>query len=143
MRIELGNESSPNICECCGNETKTVYGYAYQNDIPLAAYYVQWTCSRADHPPNFDFLIGTWGNDGVHDKVLVSWIYQSNLKGGCFMVVDSHSRPAASSSLCAKPLSRDEVINNSGLMGVCAEMLDKIWLDDPRISEIITFGRNS
>lgn len=143
MHIELGNENIPTTCECCGNKTKTVWGYAYKNEVTLAAYFVQWTHAKPDHAPNFDFLIGTWGNNEINDKVLASWVYNTNNEGGSFMVIDSYNRPTATSELCSKALTRNEVINNSELMGICAEILDSVWLHDPRIIEITNFGKSA
>lgn len=144
ITIEPGEESPPTTCDCCGNQTKTIWGYAYENDSALAAYFVQWTSGRKDHYPNFDFLIGTWGDESVNDKVLVSWVYNATHEhGGSYMVIDSTNRPAASSNLCSRALSRNEVINNGELIGISKEILDAIWVNDPRIEEITNFGKGA
>ena len=76
LRIETAGENPPTACECCGNVTNAVWGYVYEGDDPIAAYFVHWTSSKADHYANFDFLVGTWGTDSVNDKELISFIYK-------------------------------------------------------------------
>jgi hypothetical protein len=144
LHIEIGGENKPTLCECCGNETKTIWGYIYDGDNAVSAYFVQWTCNKKEHSPNFDFLIGTWGDDFINDKKLISFIYNpTNEDGGEFMVIDSSERPAANSALCTVALSREEVINDGDIMGSVTDMIDAIWLGDPRIEEIKNFGKNA
>ncbi|MCP5299406.1 MAG: hypothetical protein H6954_06835 [Chromatiaceae bacterium] len=144
LRIETAGENPPTACECCGNVTNAVWGYVYEGDDPIAAYFVHWTSSKADHYANFDFLVGTWGTDSVNDKELISFIYKATeTGGGSFMAIDSTDRPAAHSDLCSVALKRDEVVNNGRLMGLASEIIDAVWLGDPRIQEIRGFGPNA
>jgi len=144
LHIETAGENPPTACDCCGNVTNAVWGYVYDGDIPIAAYFVHWTSNKEDHHPNFDFLVGTWGNDSVNDKQLISFIYNATQAGGgSFMAIDSTDRPAAGSELCSVALKRDEVINDGQLMGLASEIIDAIWLGDPRIQEIREFGANA
>lgn len=140
LRVEPAGESWPTVCDCCGNETRTVWGYVYKLNVPLAAYYVQWTSNNKEHYPNFDFLVGTWGDDSVRDKKLISFVYNATPKdGGSFMAIDSSGRPAARSDLCSVALNRDDIVNNVDLMGVATNMIDAVWVGDPRIDEIRNF----
>ena len=41
----------------------------------VASYFLQWTRGTPGHFPNLDFLIGTWGDDTINDRKLVSWLY--------------------------------------------------------------------
>jgi len=135
LKIEPSGESE-GVCECCGNVSKTVWGYVHAPERAIAAYFVQWTHGNGEHPSNFDFLIGTWGDETVHDKRLVSFAYRaSGHDEGGFMAIDSGNRPAASSPLCARATTRDEVIHDSDLMGLATALIDAVWLD-PRIDEV-------
>ena len=137
LRVEPSGENPTIKCECCGNETRTVWGYVYDLNKPIAAYFVQWTRDAPRHYPNFDFLIGTWGDDAAeNDRVLVSFSYSPAPDGGAFMAIDSRQRPAASSPLCRKALSRHEVVGNSQLMDLSTRIIDAIWLGDARIDEL-------
>ena len=142
--VEPTGIREPTICECCGNTSRKVWGLAYRNDIPTAAYFVEWTENSAKHSPNIDLLIGTWGDDQVNDKRLVSWLYNpTHDDGGSFMVIDGATRPAAESDLCDQALTREEVIGDSALMEVATGIIDAIWLHDDRIRELKVLARDA
>jgi hypothetical protein len=137
LRVEPTGESDPTYCECCGNESRTVWGYVYRGPDALAAYFVQWTRGSPKHPPNFDFLVGTWGDDSISDKKLISLVFHpTHEAGGSFMVIDAAARPAAKSSLCSQALSREEVVLDSDLMELSTKMIDAVWLGDSRVEEV-------
>ena len=133
LSVEPAGESSGQ-CDCCGNETRTIWGYLRSGEQPIACYYLQWTRHMPQHFPNLDFLIGTWGDDAVNDRKLVSWRFNPMAPG--FMAIDSADRPAAKSPLCAHPLTRDEVIHDHGLMELTTGLIDAVWLGDPRVQEV-------
>lgn len=137
LRVEPGGENEATRCECCGRVSRTVWGYVYEESGPIAAYFVQWTRHAAEHLPNLDFLVGTWGDDSVHDKRLVSWVFDPKQgSGGSFMVVDGTARPAAGSNLCSQALTREQVVGDSHLLELAKSMIDAVWLGDPRIEEV-------
>ena len=133
LRVSPDGESGGH-CDCCGNETRTVWGYVYSQDAALAAYFVSWTRSNPQHYPNIDLLIGTWGGDTTNVRRLVSWLFKP--EGPSFMVIDAASRPAASSSLCSRALSRAEALADEELMDSARSVLDAVWLGDERVSEV-------
>lgn len=137
--IETAGENS-GVCACCGHETRTVWGYVREADRTIAAYFVQWTVGMPKHRPTFDFLVGTWGDDSVRDKQLVSWMFDSRSPAGGFMVVDSSDRPAARSEICAQALTRNQVTANRELMDRARSLIDAVWLDDPRLEEVRGFA---
>jgi len=69
LSVEPAGESSGH-CDCCGNETRTIWGYLRSGKQAIACYYLQWTRLAPGHFPNLDFLIGTWGDEIVHDRKL-------------------------------------------------------------------------
>jgi hypothetical protein len=137
LTIETSGESQGH-CDCCGNTSRTVWGYVYQGNQAIAAYFVQWTLGSPDHQPNLDFLIGTWGDDQINDRVLSSWLFSPS--ENAFMIVDAQNRPAAKSTLCSRALSRDETLALPELKTIAANCLDAVWLQDERISEIRGFA---
>ncbi len=144
LRVEPAGENPSTVCDCCGKQTKTVWGYIHKEDHPIAAYFVQWTTTAPTHNPNFDFLIGSWGNDAAEsDRVLVSFSYRPARGGGSFMAIDGSQRPAAQSPLCRRPLSRQEVIGNSELMELSTGIIDAIWLGDSRLKEVQAFDADA
>jgi hypothetical protein len=133
FRVEAAGESSGH-CHCCGNETRTIWGYIRSGEQPIACYYLHWTRRAPQHYPNLDFLIGAWGNDSVHNKKLASWRFNPVVPS--FMAIDSADRPAAKSPLCAHALTRDEVIHDPRLMELTTRLIDAVWLNDPRVKEV-------
>jgi len=132
LRVELGGDSGGR-CGCCGNETRTVWGYVHSGDQAIASYFLQWTRHKPQHLPNLDFLIRA-ENETSADWQLASWVF--NPAGGGFMAVDSAARPAAKSPLCTRALTRNEVITNGHLMELTTELIDAVWLGDPRVQEV-------
>jgi hypothetical protein len=133
LRVEPSGESSGR-CDCCGNETRTIWGHVRSGEKIIACYFLQWTRHAPKHFPNLDFLVGTWGDDSVHDRKLVSWLFIP--AGPSFRAIDSATRPAAKSPLCAKTLTREDVIHDSNLMDFSTELIDAVWLGDPRVQEV-------
>jgi hypothetical protein len=126
-------------CDCCGNESKTVWGDLSVEEGTLAVYYVQWTVGSPDHQPNIDLVLGRWG-DGAspEDRFLVSLLYDPKVEGGSFMVIDSEGRPADSRGLCGRALRKVEVIGTP-LADEVFSMVDAIWRQDSRIDELKSF----
>ena len=133
LRVAPDAESGGH-CDCCGNEIRTIWGYVYGQDAPLAAYFVSWTRESAEHYPNIDLLMGTWGNDAINDRRLVAWLF--NPASPSFMVVDAANRPAARSRVCSVALTRAEALADEDLMQAARSVLDAIWIGDERVNEI-------
>jgi hypothetical protein len=130
-------------CDCCGRTSKTVWGDVSAMDQTLAVYYVQWTVGSSDHNPNFDLIIGTWGEGAdPSQRILVSLVYQPRHEGGSFMIIDSEDRPANSRSLCSRALKRADVIGTP-LAKEVFQLVDAIWLHDSRIAEVRGLGHEA
>lgn len=121
-------------CDCCGSESRAVWGNINSDGNTIACYFVHWTRGQSEHYSNFDFLIGSWGDDAKNDRVLVSWLY--SVSRNQFMIVDSGARPAAKSELCSKPLTREQVLSKPDLLQQAKDALDAVWLGDERIEEV-------
>lgn len=103
-------------------------------------YYVQWTVDSPSHDPNFDLVIGPWGEEAETDqRVLVSLLFRPGPLGG-FMVINGAGRPPDIRSLCRRALTRAEVIG-TWLAEEAFQMVDAIWLQDPRIEEIRSWAK--
>jgi hypothetical protein len=133
IKATFWNESR-GFCDCCGNETRTIWGDLADDKRTLAIYYVQWTAGSKEHWPNFDLIVGPWG-DGTSpsDRVLVSLAYYPSRNE--FMVIDG--RGARYTKLCARALTRADVIGTSLATEIFA-LVDALWLTEPRLAEIRT-----
>ena len=134
----LGESSG--TCECCGRTSKKIWGELSANDAVLAVYFVHWTEGAPEHMPNFDILMGAWGEGAEpHNRVLVSLLFRPSVDGGAFMVIDAHERLARFQDLCTKAMRRSEVVGTPLATDVFA-LVDAVWLEEPRIAEVRAFN---
>lgn len=134
-RANFWNESLGS-CDCCGNQSKTIWGDLSDSSGTKAVYFVQWTADQPRHLPNFDLVLGPSGSGATpSDRVLVSLLYQPRPGGGSFMVVSGHGRRADDRGLCARALERAEVLG-SPLAKEVFSLVDSLWLTEPRIEEV-------
>jgi hypothetical protein len=125
-------------CECCGDNSRCVWGFIHTSQETLAAYFVHWTQNRVhDHGANFDLIIGKWGEQATaQDRCLVSLAYR--LLGGVpqFMVIDGHDRPSAKSELVGSVLRRAEVVGQP-IAQLAFAAVDALLAQDNRLSELL------
>jgi len=63
LTIEQVNSSDYGPCPCCGDMSRSVWGFVYDGDIPHAAYFVHWTLNQIEnHGAHIDLIVGAWGN---------------------------------------------------------------------------------
>lgn len=135
VRATFWNESSGH-CDCCGNQSRTIWGDLSDASGAKATYFVQWTVDQPAHMPNFDMVLGPWGEGtSPADRVLVSMVYQPRPGGGSFMVIDGAGRRADDRGICGRALERAEVIGTP-LAQEAFALVDALWLTEPRIEAI-------
>jgi len=128
-------------CDCCGNLTERVWGYVYEDEIALAAYFVEWTPGHADRAANFDLIIGKWGSDAeAANRSAVALAFRHLPTGPAFMVIDAGDRPIAASSLVGAVLNREQVIGTP-ISQTAFAVCDAIYLKDHRISHLASEER--
>jgi len=135
VRANFWNESTGH-CDCCGKQSRTIWGDLADSFGAKAVYFVQWTVDEPKHMPNFDMVIGPWG-DGTSptDRVLVSLLYQPRPGGGAFIITNGKGRRADDRSLCARALDRADVAGTP-LANQVFSLVDSLWLTEPRIEGI-------
>jgi hypothetical protein len=138
LKIEPSGSKDFGACDCCGGQSRTVWGYAHGPAGTIAAYFVQWTINQVDrHGAHFDVIVGKWGAHAERaDRCSVSLEFRRTDEGPSFMVVDSGGRPVASSDLVGKSLSREDVVGTP-LAQVAFDIVDAVWLQDERIAEVV------
>jgi hypothetical protein len=128
-------DASSGCCDCCGNQARTIWGDLSDASGAKAVYYVQWTHDKPEHFPNFDLIIGPWGDGTLPEgRVLVSLVYRPQAGGGSFMVINAHGR-RAKGGLYGRALDRAEVIGTPLAVEVFA-LLDALWLTEPCLGEV-------
>ena len=139
LTVVLDQTFDPTPCECCGKTTRGVSGWIEDSDKTLAAYLIHWTQSSKEHDANFDLIFGKWGDEATpNDRSVASFAYRPSENS--FMVIDSRTRPAGQSNQVALfPLTRDEIVGTP-LASYLFGLLDAVWLQDPRITDIRSDG---
>jgi hypothetical protein len=133
LTIEPSGEKTFGPCDCCGGMTKRVWGFVYEHEAALAAYFVEWTPGHPSSRSNFDLIVGTWGDDTDNsDRSAVSLEFRKLETGPAFMVIDAATRPVANSPLIAAALSREEVIGTE-IAALAFRVCDAIYLEEPRL----------
>lgn len=138
LEVEPTGAADLGSCECCGNNSRRIWGLVRTRELALASYFVHWTTGKVpDHGANFDLIIGRWGNHAsATDRVLVAFEYRLLESGPAFMVIDAQGRPAASSDLVGRVLAREEVIGRPIAKQAFA-IVDAVLAQDPRIAELL------
>ena len=114
-----------------------ICGITREDDALLATYYVQWTVGAVkQHGACFDFVLGDFAEGSTADtRSLAAIAFRIGATGPQFMVTDAAARPLASSGLASKTLGRKDVIGTP-IATTVFDMVDVIWVDDPRVSEL-------
>jgi hypothetical protein len=138
LTIEPTGQKEFGPCSCCGNVSRCVWGFVHGREGAVAAYFVHWTIGRvADHWPNFDLIIGRWGQGATPaDRCMVALQYRLLENGPAFMVIDPDGRPSAKSELVSKALRRSEVIG-SPIAAQAFGIVDAVLAQDTRVAELL------
>ncbi len=137
LQVEPTEAKDTGPCACCGSMTRRVWGFVHRGDATEAAYFVQWTPGAVErHGANFDLIIGRWGDaTSSSERIAASLEYRRTPSGPSFMVIDAGDRDVAQSELVGRALRREDVLGGP-IAKQAFEIVDAIWLNDPRISEL-------
>jgi len=62
LSIEPAESRDFGPCPCCGDMSRSVWGYVYSGDAAYAAYFVHWTLGQVSkHGAHIDLIVGRWG----------------------------------------------------------------------------------
>jgi hypothetical protein len=131
MRIERLGQSGGH-CDCCGNESRRVWGLVYEDEVATAAYWMHWTVGRlSDHGANLDLVIGPWGDNALADQRVAVSLRHRELSGEApaLMVIDAAGRPSA--ALAGNALMRADVVGTP-LAETVFGLVDAIYQQDGR-----------
>jgi hypothetical protein len=121
-------------CDCCGNESRRVWGMVHDGAATLAAYWLNWTVGHLTEPgANLDLIVGRWVEDAsADDRMVVSLLHRRQPDGsGAFMVIDAADRPVAKGELARTALARADVVGTPLAAQVFA-LVDAIYEQDAR-----------
>ena len=138
ITIQPTGSKDTGICDCCGRSSRRVWGHAYTDGRPSAAYFVHWTLGHvADKGANIDLILGEWGEGtSSESRSALALAYRLIDTGPSMMVIDANNRPFSSSTLVGRALRRDEVIGTSAAQNAFA-VADAVLAQDERVAEIL------
>jgi hypothetical protein len=129
-------EESGGVCDCCGNQTRSVWGFVHdEGGVTVASYFVQWTVGKPieDHPANFDLIYGAWGEGATKsDRCAISLIHFETEGVPGVSVINANDRPLASSELVGSALSREDLVGTPLAQRVFS-IFDAVILQDHRL----------
>jgi hypothetical protein len=136
LEVEPTGSNDFGPCSCCGNMSRTVWGFVHSLESAVAAYFVQWTRNGPDHGASIDLIIGKWGEGTSNeDRQAVSVEYRVFGGKGSLMVIDAANRPVSESSAAGQALRRDQVIGTPLADDVFA-IVDAVFAKEPRLEEV-------
>lgn len=120
-------------CDCCGNESRRVWGMVHDGDTTLAACWMNWTAGHLrDRGANLDLILGRWREASAEDRVAISMMHREQSDGTpALMVIDAGDRPTAKGELAQSALNRIDVIGTPLAEQVFA-LVDAIYEQDHR-----------
>ena len=136
LEYDKGNQKELGPCPHCGQKTSRVWGYVYNSNTAIAAYFVEWAPLHPEKDATFDLIVGKWGEDAhASDRQAVSVAFRWLGSGPSFMVQNAAARPIGSSSLISTALDRSAVIGTP-LADTIFAVCDLVYRADPRIAEL-------
>jgi hypothetical protein len=120
-------------CDCCGRESRCVWGFVHGDGSTVAAYWVRWTVNHlSETGAHLDLVIGGWGDDTTAtDRFAVSLIHREQPSGPGLMVIDADNSSVVSDGIAAVGLAREDVIGTS-LADLVFSITDAIYEQDGR-----------
>ncbi|TKT74881.1 hypothetical protein [Aquamicrobium sp. LC103] len=132
--VETAGESSGH-CDCCGMESRCVWGAAHEGDATLAVYWVHWTPGHLDESgADIDLVLGRWGDEATADeRFAVALLHRRQPDGNsALMVVDAAGRPPVEGDIARTALAREDVIGTP-LAALIFSITDAIYEQDGRL----------
>jgi hypothetical protein len=138
FEIAPGGSVDTGRCECCGNLSRRVWGYAAREGEAYASYFVHWTLGHVpEFGAYFDLIVGRWGEGTTSaGRCAVSLDYRLLESGPGFMVIDADKRDIAKNELVGRALKRIDVIGQPLAEHIFA-LCDAILAEDRRLAELI------
>ncbi len=138
FQIEHSGSSDTGICDCCGRNSRRVWGFVRLAQGIAACYFVNWTLGHvADKGASSDLIVGKWGgSSSAADRLAVRLDYRLLDDGPTFMVTDADCSDVAQSDLVGRALKRTDVVGQPISQHVFA-LCDAVLSLDARVAELL------
>jgi len=137
LTIEPAASSDYGPCPCCGDMSRSVWGYVCRDDFMFAAYFVHWTLRQVlKHGAHIDLIYGPWGDQSTaEDRAAISLEYRITDTGPGVVVIDAHGRNHADGTLAKHVFSREDVISDP-IADEVFDICDAVLTLDERLAEL-------
>ena len=108
--LEEGESSKGEACACCGEKTRTVWGYIKRDGIPRAVYYVSWTQRHQERGALFLLSVGDWEAKTPNARESFALAFRLLPTGPAFMIVDASETNWARNELLGVMLDRETAL---------------------------------
>ena len=139
LSIEPTGASDTGFCACCGRASRRVWGFAYDRDHRVAAYFVHWTLGHVpDQGANIDLIVGEWGDAGAAERRhAVALAYRLLPTGPVLMIIDAAERSfVQDKSFVGRAMNRDDVFGTE-MAEVAFAIADAVLAQDQRVAELL------
>ena len=137
IRLELGPEGAPHQCECCGGQTSSVHGFAYEDDAPHALYYAAWNSKHVDQGVSlivslgdFEEGSGPWSRRAV---AMRCWVAEDQFR---FSVIEPDESPWSNATVVGEILGRQAALDHPDIKEFF-HIAEHAVEDDPRVKAIL------
>jgi hypothetical protein len=139
--IEPTGEASLGPCACCNANRRRVWGLVHRGEVGEAAYFVQWIPGQVGrYGARFDLILGEWGEGTDRaQRYAVALEFRFTSSGPAFMVIDAVAGDAPWGEVAGRGLRREEAIGTPTAQQAF-DIVDALWLQDERLSEIRAAG---
>src|ERR1700723_586420 len=108
LTIEPDGSNDFGPCKCCGNMSRTVWGYIRREDEIVSLYYVHWTPGKLDRGARVELIIGQWGdNSSADERSAVAIACRVHEGEPQFMIRDAEEKQ---DELASHALRRDQIV---------------------------------
>lgn len=118
----------PKTCQQCGRSYENINGFVYEDGAAHSIYFA--AChGHPEHDAWIDVVLGTWGENDVHDHVTFS----CELRSDGAAAVDATVSVEGVSDLFGRKLTRDEALTHP-LVETFWSVVDLIAVEDPAVA---------
>lgn len=126
--VEIGENSSSSICDCCGVESLFGHGFVYKNSDAYAVYYASWSNSHPDKVVTLALALGEWGDNSTSDDRVCFGLDAFNGDTEFLLsIIDQNNSPWSKTELLGPMLTRQEALDHF--------LLDEVFSITERILE--------
>ena len=117
--IEIGEDSNPSLCHCCGKKSCTGHGFVYKDGDAYAVYYAAWSDSHLERKMSIALAVGEWDDNSIaEDRTCFGLEAYEAENDILFRLIDPENSPWPETDLMGKMIHREQGLNHHKLSEV-------------------------